>query len=104
MEYIFYSFRSLFCCALIVEFIGTGLVIWGIRHEEKLAQIEDKLINLFLEKTKSARRAVKSVLLGVIRKVFLFFYIPIRKRKLKLCRKWLREYGFVAVRADEGSR
>ncbi len=103
MEYIFYSIRSLFCCALIVEFIGTGLVIWGIRHEEKLICIEDFIIEAIVRFLKTLTGKLKVFVIFLIRKTFIFFYRPYRRFKRRILNRLLRQFGLCAVKAEKES-
>ncbi|MBR3767557.1 MAG: hypothetical protein IKL10_04870 [Clostridia bacterium] len=98
MTYIIEILATYWIVSVVLEIGFLAFVIWCFFNEKKLKRFEDKLIKLLIKRAKKLHEATKSELLDVARKVFLFFYVPIRKAKMKLCRRWLSQLDMKAVR------
>lgn len=49
----------MFSIVIIIEILLTAFVAWGIMHEEKLVDFEDKIIFAILRKRKASKRSRK---------------------------------------------
>ena len=101
MEYIFYSIRDLFYFALLIEFVCVVLVAWGLCHEDRLIELEDRFIAAFARALKGLGGKIRSLMIAVIRSTFIFFYRPYRRFKRRLLIRLLRQFGFSVVKTEK---
>ncbi len=98
MSYIFQFIATYWVVAVIIQIAFVCFIVWGILHEEKLVQFEDKIISFVVKLYGRKKFGVKLSLYKVARRVFLFFYVPYRRVKKKILKRLLGQFGMRAVR------
>ena len=101
MEFIIHIFESCFFVVILGEIIAALLIVWGFRHEEKIVQFENKVLQNILKGYLVLTNGLKEWLYAVVRKTFIFFYRPYRRMKKRMLKRLLRQFGLCAVRCEQ---